>query len=78
MKDILQYLARLPVMSNQECQRTLRQTLRDSFQRQFPRGVSRGFICAAFREGNKDACGVRNIISITFKPECKRSMYFLL
>lgn len=61
-KIYLQYLTRLPVMSNTECQRTLRQRLQQSFRRQFPRGVMDDlFICAAFREAGKDACGVRNI-----------------
>ena len=67
-KLFLQNLSLLPVVSYKQCQRTLRQALRDSYLRQFPRGISRGFICGTFRGGGKSACGVRNtFFSLEFK-----------
>lgn len=57
LKTYLKHLSRIPVVSNQQCNRVFRQTLRSQFQRQFPRGINRGFLCAGFKEGGKDACG---------------------
>lgn len=55
-------------MSNEECQQTVRQRLVQAYRRQFPRGIIKDlFICAAFKEGGKDACGVKyNFLYLKF------------
>lgn len=53
----LKQLSAMPVVSNYQCQRALRQALSD-FSTQFYRGIPRSILCAGFLdEPNKDSCG---------------------
>lgn len=77
MSRTLKELNRIPILSNYRCNQAFTEEA-SSFRRDFPRGITSGFICAGFlEEEGRDSCGVRqsNICLTIFIIDYKIQKY---